>query len=72
MSPVHPSQRSEEGGLPAEIQDRKEGLAVVVATRNGKYREYLLFTQTLLGKISFDNTQIVERTPYYLAPVFQV
>jgi hypothetical protein len=64
---------AKKGRLPAEAQDRKEGLAVIVATCDGKYREYLtLFTRTLLGKITFGKTEIIETTPYYLAPVFQV
>ena len=68
-----PFSEANKGPLPADAPDRKEGLVVVVATREGKYRQYLtLFTRTLLGKISLGETQIFGTIPYYLSPVFQV
>jgi hypothetical protein len=68
-----PLEELNDGHPPAEAQGRKEALAVIVATSDGKCREYLTpFTRTLLGKINLAKTEIAETTPYSLAPVFQV
>lgn len=61
------------GRLPAEAHDRKEALVVIVAISDGKYLEYVTpFKRNILGKIKFEQTEVVSLTPYYLAPIFDV